>query len=80
MPQAGVEQPAITSDVQRVLRERGPTLLAIDGVEGIAAGRNAIGDDAITVFLHDASAGASIPAELDGVPVQTIVTGPIDAL
>jgi hypothetical protein len=80
MPPSGAERPAISSDVERVLRERGPALLAIDGVEGIAAGRNAIGDDAITIFLHDAGAGASIPAQLDGVPVQTIVTGPIDAL
>jgi hypothetical protein len=72
--------PASESNVHRVLRQHGPMLLAIEGVEGIAAGRTATGEDAVTVFLHDASVAASVPSELDGVPVQTIVTGTIDAL
>jgi hypothetical protein len=80
MPQPPLAPPTSESHVHRVLRQQGPMLLAIKGVEGIAAGRTANGEDAITVFLHDASVAASVPRELDGVPVQTIVTGTIDAL
>jgi hypothetical protein len=79
MPQPGFEQPAEPSRVDALIRQHGPQLLALDGIEGIAAGRTPAGGDAIVVFLRDEQARASLPQEIEGVPLQPVVTGPIDA-
>jgi hypothetical protein len=54
--------------------------MAIDGVEGVGVGRNGIGDDAIIVYLRSDDVKARIPRSIDGYPVETKVTGIIDAL
>lgn len=54
-------------------------LMALPGVTGVALGRTPIGDDAIVVYLRDASAKQRVPTQLEGYPVQTVVTGEIDA-
>lgn len=54
-------------------------LMAIDGVMGVAIGRSPIGDDALVVYLRDASLQSKVPRELEGYPVQTVVTGEIVA-
>jgi hypothetical protein len=79
MPSPGEEPPGAGSHAEEVLRRHGPALLAIDGVEGIAVGRSPTGEDAIVVFIREAHVAANVPDELDGVPVQTVVTGPIQA-
>jgi hypothetical protein len=79
MPAPGQEQPAPASHVEELLRRHGPSLLAIDGVEGIATGRTEAGVDAVIVFLRDESVAALLPRDLEGVPVQPVVTGPIEA-
>jgi hypothetical protein len=53
--------------------------MAIDGVEGVGVGRNSIGDDAIIVYLRTDDVKASLPRSIDGYPVETKVTGIIDA-
>jgi hypothetical protein len=79
MPQPGVEPSPAPSRVDALVRQYGPQLLALDGVEGIAAGRTQDGGDAIIVFLRDAQSGDALPKELEGVPVQPVITGPIEA-
>ena len=54
-------------------------LMSIEGVVGIAAGRTAIGDDAVVLYLRDASARSRVPSEIEGHSVETVVTGEIDA-
>jgi hypothetical protein len=62
------------------VRERHtPTLMAIDGVVGVAAGQDSIGNDAIVVYLRDESIRQRLPRQVEGWPVIAIVTGPIDA-
>lgn len=52
--------------------------MSIDGVEGVGIGRDRVGNDAIVVYLRDASARTSVPAEVEGVRVETTVTGIVD--
>jgi hypothetical protein len=54
-------------------------LLGIEGVTGVGLGRNESGNDAIIVYLRDASSAAHIPSQIEGLPVLTEVTGEIDA-
>lgn len=78
---AGAEGAAGPSTGVAAVRDRHErTLMAIDGVMGVAIGRSPIGDDALVVYLRDASLQSKIPRELEGYPVQTVVTGEIDAL
>ena len=64
-------------DAARQRHER--SLLAIDGVEGVASGRTALGDDAMVVYLRDAAVRDLLPQRIEGFPVETAVTGPIDS-
>lgn len=73
------EAAAETSAIEDVRRRHERTLLDIPGVTGIGIGRSPIGDDAIVVYLRDASVGRQIPKQLEGYAVQTTVTGEIDA-
>ena len=68
-----------SSGVDQARGRNEPRLLSINGVKGIGIGRNAIGDDAIVVFVVDGSVRARLPADVDGYPVETVVTGEIDA-
>jgi hypothetical protein len=54
-------------------------LLAVDGVVGTAVGHGSAGRGAVFVFTLEPGV-AGIPAELDGVPVVSHVTGEIVAL
>jgi hypothetical protein len=76
-PEHGSERAAQIESV-RARHER--RLMAIDGVLGVAVGRNKLGHDAIVVYLRDASVKSRIPSEVEGYPVETETTGPIDAL
>lgn len=62
------------------VRERNEKrLLAINGVVGVAIGRSPIGEDALVVYLRGSSVKLRVPSEIEGYPVETVVTGPIDA-
>jgi hypothetical protein len=67
------------SAVALVLARHADELMAIDGVEGTGVGRNDVGNDAIVVYLRDASVRSRVPSEIEGHPVETSVTGVIDA-
>ena len=70
--------PASGIDAVRQRHER--DIAAIDGVVGLGIGRSRTGQDAIVVYLRDAAVGARLPSELEGYPVETVVTGIVDAL
>jgi len=76
-PERGGEQAASIESVRARNEQR---LMAIDGVMGLAIGRNKLGDDAIVVYVRDPSVKSRIPSEVEGYPVETETTGPIDAL
>ena len=70
----------VSSTLERVKLDHEQELMAIDGVEGIGVGKSKIGDDAIIVYLRDEGARKLIPRSIAGYPVETIITGVIDAL
>jgi hypothetical protein len=68
-----------SSQVEMVRERNERVLMAIDGVVGIVVGRTPIGDDAIILYLRDASVKQRVPPQVEGYPIETIVTGEIDA-
>lgn len=71
------EMPDQKSQVAKVKAKHEAGLMARKGVEGVGVGRDALGNDAITVYVRDQS--VAVPDSLDGVPVVRQVTGVIDA-
>ncbi|HYR74402.1 MAG TPA: hypothetical protein VEM96_01050 [Pyrinomonadaceae bacterium] len=71
---------ASSSDIERVKQAHEQELMSIDGVEGVGIGKNPIGGDAILVYLRDEGARKRVPGNIEGHPVETLVTGVIDAL
>ena len=69
-----------SSKLENVKQDHEQELMAIDGVEGVGVGRSKIGNDAIIVYVRDEGAKQRIPRRIAGYPVETIVTGLIDAL
>jgi len=67
------------SQVETVRARHERMLMAIDGVMGIGVGRTPIGDDAIVLYLRDALVKQHVPTQIEGYPVETTVTGKIDA-
>ena len=70
----------LDSKVVRVKATHEQRLMSIKGVVGVGVGSDEIGDDAIILYLLDASVRQRIPARIEGVPVVTEITGEIDAL
>jgi hypothetical protein len=66
--------------VEAVRKQHEAELMAIAGVTGVAIGRTTTGDDAIIVYVTDASVSKLLPKEISGYAVQAVVTGPINAL
>jgi hypothetical protein len=66
-------------EIERVRSRHERSLMAIEGVRGVAVGRTSIGDDALVVYVLDESARSRVPSELEGYPVQMSLTGEIDA-
>ena len=67
------------SGIEQVLRQHERSLLEKPGVTGVAIGRSPTGDPAIVIYLLDQKNRKGLPALLDGHPVVTQVTGPIEA-
>lgn len=70
---------ASPSEIDRVKQLHEQELMAIDGVEGVGLGKTRIGDDAILVYLRDEGVVKFVPRDIEGHPVEIIVTGQIDA-
>ena len=68
-----------SSPVAQVKQIHESSLMAIEGVEGVGIGRNRIGEDVILVYLRGEEVKSRVPKSVDGVEVETHVTGIIDA-
>ena len=68
-------------NIQQVLSENTPSLLALPGVVGTALGERA-GQPCITVLVAQEAPSLleQIPADLDGYPVEVKVTGEFRAV
>lgn len=71
-----VEDTVMQPDIERVLAERTPVLMRIEGVQGVG---QALCDGApcIRVYVLDAAAQARVPARIEGFPVSIVITGVI---
>lgn len=67
------------SQIETARQRHERALMAIEGVVGMGVGRTPTGDDAIILYLKDASVKSRVPACVGGYPVETVVTGGIDA-
>ena len=68
-----------SSPVEQVRQSHEQELRAINGVEGVGVGSDSIGNDAIIVYIRTEDVKTRVPSSIDGYPVETIVTGIIDA-
>ena len=68
------------SGVAAVVNARGQELLAIEGVEGVGAGQDGTGRDAVVVYIREQRVAEKLPNEVDEFPVEPVVTGQISAL
>jgi hypothetical protein len=67
------------TQIETALQHHEMALMAIDGVVGVGVGRTPKGEDAILLYLRDASVKSRVPNHVGGYPVETTVTGEIDA-
>lgn len=72
------DAPAATP-VAAVRQRHERALLATRGVTGVGMGPSRNGAEAILVYVLDEATARSLPASLEGVPVEAVVTGPIVA-
>lgn len=79
MPYSPEASSETSTPIQHAKESHERELMAIDGVEGVGIGRNSIGDDAIIVYLRSEDAKKRVPQNIGGYPVETKVTGIIDA-
>lgn len=77
LPYSGQEA---SSPVSSLKQKHETRLMAIDGVEGVGIGQDQIGDEALVVYVRDQGVATRVSQALKGVPLQIIVTGPIEAL
>lgn len=73
MPYHSSEKRALDSTIEA-------KLMALDGVEGVGIGQDAIGNEGIVVYVRDQEVAKRVPPKIDGLNVSVQVTGPIDAL
>lgn len=71
------EEPA--NGILAVKRRHEDRLMALPGVSGVGIGQNAIGDEAIIIYLEERSAAAGLPTEIEGYEVVVKLTGIIEA-
>ncbi len=79
MPYDPESSDTTSAAVEKVRQSHEQELMAIDGVEGVGIGRDSIGNDAIIVYLRSDDVRTRVPRSIDGYPVETKVTGIIDA-
>ena len=74
MPYRPDEEERPPTGIGAVVRGHEREMLAIDGVEGIAAG-----EGVIVVYTRDQSVAERVPDAIDEYPVEIVVTGQIKA-
>jgi hypothetical protein len=79
MPYRPDDDPETQDGIAGVISRREQELLPVDGVEGIGAGRDPAGHDALVVYVRDESVASAVPEKIDGYPVAIVVTGKISA-
>lgn len=62
------------SDLAAAVRDDERRLLAVDGIEGVAAG-----DGVVVVYTRDESVAPQVPETIGDYPVEIVVTGEISA-
>ncbi len=80
MPYKPLDYPSSADAVSRTLQAHRREMLDRDGIEGIAIGRTAAGDDSIVIYARDDEAATTVPQSLDGYPVEIVLSGPIRAI
>ena len=70
----------VSSPSEQVRQKRQASLMAIDGVEGVGTGQDAVGNEAVVVYVRDQEAARRVPRKVDGLNVVVQVTGQIEAL
>lgn len=65
--------------ISAAVRGHEQEMLAIDGVEGIAAGQDRDGNDAIVIYAREQSIAERVPETIDDYPIEVVVTGKISA-
>lgn len=70
-PQGGIEA---------VVAKHEQELLAIQGVTSVGIGFGPAGREVLALGVIDAGVAASLPPQIDGIPVRVFVTGEIEAL
>jgi len=70
---------ASEDQIREVKRRHSAELLGLPGVCGVGVAKGKNGDLVIAVHLEsdDSKLKARLPKELEGVPVETVVTGPL---
>jgi hypothetical protein len=63
------------SDIERAKTSASERLAGIDGVLGFG-----VGDGTVRVYVQRSDVGQRLPEEVDGIPIEVVVTGTIDAL
>jgi hypothetical protein len=79
MPYNPGDDPETQDGLAAVISRHEQELLPVDGVEGIGAGRDAAGHDALVVYVRDESVASAVPEKIEGFPVAIVVTGKISA-
>ena len=69
-----------TSPADMLKQKQQASLMAIEGVEGVGTGQDAIGNEAIVVYVRDQEAAKRVPQSVDGMKIVVQITGPISAL
>jgi hypothetical protein len=68
------KRPEPSSEIEHAARRHENELLAVDGVEGIG-----VAGDHISIYVRTNEVACRVPAEIEGFPVQVVVTGEIRA-
>jgi hypothetical protein len=67
--------------IEEVREAHTAKLMGIQGVEGVGIGSDPLGNEAILVYISEASTLARLPKQIEGYPVVIEdLGGPIDAL
>lgn len=73
------DEAAPAGAVAHVRHRHEPGLRAIPGVTGVGIGPTRTGAEGILVYVLDRSTAERLPQNLEGIPVEAVVTGVIEA-
>ena len=67
------------SDTPELIVAAEERFLPLEGVTGVGFGNDAVGGDALVIYVLDKNVAATLPSRFRDLPVVTVVTGPIEA-